>query len=252
MTNQPDTSMGGPRGDFPETCASVIQRMRSPDPQVARAALEVLIAAYWKPVYKALRIRFRRSNDDAKDLTQAFFAAMMERDFIAEYDPARGRFRTYVLVCLQSFVGKDGRAGRALKRGGGVAHVPLEFDAVEAELGRDEPAADETLEQYFEQEWVRGLVGAALDELREDCVARGKETHFRIFELYDLAEPGPDRPTYEQLAARFGLSFADVSNALIYARRRFRESVVETLRKVTATPEEFAEERRAILGSETT
>ena len=120
-----DTDLGGPAVIFPATHCSVLLATANPDPAVRKQANESLIAAYWKPVYKYIRIKWHCSNEDAKDLTQAFFVRALEKDFFSGFDSAKARFRTFVRICVDRFVSKQRRAAGSLKRGGeiGRAHV---------------------------------------------------------------------------------------------------------------------------------
>ncbi|HXE89797.1 MAG TPA: sigma-70 family RNA polymerase sigma factor [Terriglobales bacterium] len=242
-----DTSIGGGSARFPQTRWSAIEAARSDDPAERQRALETLIAAYWKPVYKYIRVQWNRSNEDAKDLTQEFFARLIEKDFLETYDPAKGRLRTFLRVCVDGVVQNADRAARRLKRGGDAVMMSLDFDAAESELGRAAPAA---AEDFFEREWVRSLFELAIEGLKKECEARGKMVHFRLFERYDMDDAGERRPTYEQLAREMDLATTDVTNYLAWARREFRRIVLEKLREMTAGEDEFRREARALLGVE--
>ncbi|HEV8524555.1 MAG TPA: sigma-70 family RNA polymerase sigma factor [Terriglobales bacterium] len=239
-----DTAIGGPRDRFPTTHWSALAAARSPDPDERTRALDVLVAAYWKPVYKYIRLRWGRSNEDAKDLTQGFFLRVIEKDFLADYDPAKARLRTFLRTCLDAFLANQERDAQRLKRGGDTHLVSLDFEQAEHELAHS-LAAPADPEEYFEREWARSLFALAVERFREQCAARGRSLHFRLFEIYDLDDSAP---TYAQLAGDFGLSASDVTNYLASARREFRGLVLETLRDVTATEDEFRREARALLG----
>ncbi|HSA93297.1 MAG TPA: sigma-70 family RNA polymerase sigma factor [Terriglobales bacterium] len=242
-----DTSMGGGSARFPQTRWSAIEAARSDDPAERQRALETLIAAYWKPVYKYVRVQWNRSNEDAKDLTQEFFARLIEKDFLESYDPAKARLRTFLRVCVDGVVQNADRAARRLKRGGDAVMLSLDFETAEHELGRSAPAP---AEDFFEREWVRSLFELAIEGLKKECEARGKMVHFQLFERYDMDDAGERRPTYEQLARETGLATTDVTNYLAWARREFRRIVLEKLREMTATEDEFRREARALLGVE--
>ena len=242
-----DTSMGGGSARFPETRWSAIEAARSDDPAERQRALETLIAAYWKPVYKYVRVHWNRSNEDAKDLTQEFFARLIEKDFLDTYDPGKARLRTFLRVCVDGVVQNADRAARRLKRGGDAVMLPIDFEAAESELGRSAAAAPEA---FFEREWVRSLFELAVKGLKEECEARDKMMHFQLFERYDMDDSGERRPTYEQLAKEMGLAVTDVTNYLAWARREFRRIVLEKLREMTASEDEFRREARALLGVE--
>jgi RNA polymerase sigma factor (sigma-70 family) len=216
---------------------------------IRRQAQETLIATYWKPVYKYIRIKWHCNNEAAKDLTQGFFAVALEKSFFDRFDPARARFRTFIRLCVDAFVGKENRAAGRVKRGGAIDIVSIDFDAAEGELRRLEPAATVDPDEFFRHEWLRALFATAVDELRRQCAAADKNAHFKLFELYDLE--GPDSancPTYAGLAEQFGLAETQVTNYLAYARRRFRHLVLELLRAATGSEEEFQQEMWQLFG----
>jgi RNA polymerase sigma factor (sigma-70 family) len=252
-----DTDIGGARARFPATARSLVAGLAGlagatgDDPVARQRSFGALIAAYWKPVYKHVRVRWLRSNEDAKDLTQAFFARAMEKGFFDAYDPARARFRTFLRMCLDRFVANEAQAERRRKRGGDAQILSLDFDVAEAELAALGAAAPADLERTFDREWARTLFGLAVDSLRTECAARGKETSFRLFERCDLCDD-PVRPSYEVLARDAGVSVVQVTNALAWARRELRRIVLERLRELTASDEEFRSEARDLLGVEAT
>jgi RNA polymerase sigma factor (sigma-70 family) len=235
-------------GSFPATRWSAIEAVRSADPEERRRALDRLISVYWRPVYKYIRARWRRSTEDAQDLTQEFFASLVDRGTLAAYDPGRARLRTFLRSCIDALVSNAERDARRQKRGGGAAPLSLEFELAEGELARTGLPSAENLEGFFEREWIRSLFTAAVDELRSSCTARGKPLYFALFERYDLEEHAADRPTYAALAREFGIAPTDVTNHLAAARREFRRITLELLRQTTATDEEFRREARSLLG----
>jgi RNA polymerase sigma factor (sigma-70 family) len=236
---------------FPQTHRSVVLAVRSRDEQERARALEAVVAAYWRPVYRHVRARWRAREEEAEDLAQGFFAAALEKGWLARYDPERGRFRSYLLACLQAYVANQRRAGRRLKRGGGITTVPLEAPDADGEL-RELPLADGTdLEAEFQREWSRSLFALAVQALRERCRGTSRELAFSLFERYDLADADEsERPRYADLAAEFALPVTQVTNHLHWARRELRASVLEKLREITASEAEFRAEARALLGSE--
>jgi hypothetical protein len=247
----PDTDLGGPAANFPATHCSLVRAAGSPDPVVRRQAQDILIAAYWKPVYKYIRVRWKSDNEIAKDLTQAFFAAALEQGFFDRFDPAKAKFRTFVRLCVDGVVAKDRRAFASIKRGGDIEVFPLDYSAVEAELARQKHAANFDPDDYFRQEWVRGLFAAAVDELRQRCAAVGKEQPFKLFERYDLEGPDAiEKPTYANLAQEFDLPETQVTNYLAFARRLFRQLALERLRAATATEEEYQYEVVRLFGGD--
>ena len=224
---------------FPTTRRSVVLALASDDAAARTRAFDTLVALYWKPLYKYARVAWRRSREDAEDLTQSFFTRAFEKESLATYDAAKASFRTFLRLLFDRSISNENKAGTRLKRGGGEVH--LDFESAEEEIGR-ESSHTVTPEQYFQAEWVRSVFGVSLERLRERCDA----TDFGLFEAYDLDD---DRTvSYRELATRFGLTETTVTNHLAATRRRFREIVLDTLREVTATDAEFRAEAKSLLG----
>lgn len=240
-----DTAQGG---SFPATRHSIVAAACSDDPTERSRAMESIMAAYWKPVYKYVRRRWGVTTEDAQDLTQEFFARLLEKDFLDAYDPEKGRLRTFLRTCVDRLYWNQSRDAQRLKRSSGSAPSPLDFEEAERELAK--VAATESIEDYFEREWVRNLFSLALERLRHQCEAGGKPIHFALFERYDLAEEDAAKPSYAQLAVEFGLPVTDVTNYLAFVRREFRRSVLDQLREMTANEEEFRREAHALLGAD--
>ena len=246
-----DTDLGGPAAAFPATRFSVVRAAGSADPAVRKLAQESLITAYWKPVYKYVRFKWGVPNEDAKDLTQAFFARAMERSFFDRFDPEKARFRTFIRVCVDGFVANEDRAAGRVKRGGATEFLSLDFDAADRELGRHAPAAGTDPDDFFRQEWLRQLFALAVEDLRRQCQDADKAIHFTLFERYDLDGPdAPERFAYARLGEEFGLSATQVTNYLALARRQFRQLVLDRLRASTASEDEYQDELRRLFGGE--
>ena len=238
-----DTFIGGPRFRFPPTRCSVIADLASADSALRLSAYEKIVAAYWKPAYKHVRLRWKASNEDAKDLVQGFFTCALDKAFFRDFDPARATFRTYLRTCLDRFVSKENLAARRMKRGGGVTLVSLDFDGAERELALAAPAA----EDCFQKEWIRGLFALAVDALRQRCESEGRQLQFRAFERYDL-NAAEERITYDQLARELGVAPTAITNYLAAMRRDLRRIVLAELRQITSGDREFRREARAVLG----
>src|SRR6266478_5646244 len=180
--SEEDSSSGGDR--FPPTRRSVIEAARSIDAGEREQALEALCVAYWKPIYKYVRWRWKR-------------AAQEEELGATAIDPAK-------------------------------------------------IASPESLEEFFEKEWVRSLFALAVEDLRKLCELRGRTRTYRIFESYDLE--GDEKLSYERLSKDYGISVSDVTNALAWARREFRKIALARLRELCGSEEEFQREARAAFG----
>jgi len=245
MPDNPETPRAG---GFPTTQWSAVAGVRSADAAERERSCGQLVAAYWKPVYKYIRLRWRRSPDDAQDLTQEFFLRAIDKDWFAPYDPSRARFRTFLRTCLDGFLANEEKAARRQKRGGDVTILPLAFDRAEGELTEADLPAAESPERYFDAEWARSLFEVALEALRTGCDTPERRVHLEIFERYDLGDPAGDRPTYEELGRPHGLTAAQVTHHLAWARRELRRLLLDSLRSLTATEDEFRREARELLG----
>ena len=180
-----DTAIGGQQHRFPETRHSAIRGLQEEeDATLRRQSYEIVVAAYWKPVYKYLRLRWNRSNEQAKDLTQSFFASAIEKETLVRYDPGKATFRTYLRTCLDGFVLNVWKYESRLKRSGDLIAGAVSADPDEA----------------LHREWVRSVFEIAIADLRIRC-----DLPFRVFEAYDLTD-AETRPSYAELAVRFGMT----------------------------------------------
>lgn len=239
----------GSPGAFPATRPSVIRDLGSVDPAARAAAYDALARSYWRPVYSYVRLRWRRSAEDAQDLTQEFFAQAFEREYLSRYDPAKARFRTFVRTCLDGLLANHDKSAARLKRGGGYLIDGVDFARFDADLAMHARSAEPDPERWFHREWVRGLFADAVERLRGRCESSGHTAAFTLFQRYDVdPDSAAPKPTYATLARDTGLSVTDVTNELAWARRTFREIVLETLRGLCATDEEFRAEARDLLG----
>lgn len=234
----------GDRRTFPPTRVSVVASLSDRDESTRRAAADVLVRAYWGPVAALLELRWKLERADAEDLTQDFFAEALQRDWFAPYDPARARFRTFLRMCVDRFAANADKARKRLKRGGGVPDEPLtEADVAGAH-------APDEFDARIRDEWVRGVLSLALDNMRAAAAAAGKQTQVAVFVAYDVDDP-PDetRPSYRALAERFGIPETQVTNYLAWSRREFRRHVLDALRALAGNDAEFREDARDLLGS---
>ena len=226
-----DTSLGGGPRNFPNTTWGMVSRLGDCATRDYRAGLEALCRRYWNPVYRYVRIAWAKTNDEAKDLTQAFFLWLLEGEPLRQYAPERGGFRAYLKVLLRRFVGHQERALKRLKRGGAVKHVPIEDAGLLADPNEADP------EKLFDRSWVTELVNQAVARVRE----QSEEVAFAVYEGYELGLP-EERPTYAQLGERLGISVKEVKRHLFAMREKVRGEIRSDLREMTADPEELEEE----------
>lgn len=228
--------MSGP--GFPETLWSMVRGGGSPDEGTRRAALERLFQRYWRPVYASLRYGWNLAPEDAEDAVQGFFLDLLERDALAGLDPGRGRFRSFLKAALKHYVLKVRRDAARQKRGGGAR--PVALDGIEEVV-----AAPGDPESVFEAEWARTVVGRAVDELRRELEASGRELRWEVFRRHDLAD---EPPRYAEIAVELGIGEGDVRNHLHRARRALRGHVVRQVADYAADADDAAREVRHLLG----
>jgi len=232
---------------FPTTRPSAILGLHSPDPTIRARSLGKLADLYWRPVYKYVRFRWRKTPDEAQEITQEFFLRSVDGGTFDAYESGRAHFRTFLRVCLDRFVVDLARRSLTQKRGQGVLAAPLDIDTLEGEI-RDDGNHVSDPERLFEEEWIRSLVAIAVQSLRTACLEKGKEEHYRVFERWYFSTH--DEPSYATIAAELHLSISNVMNRLTYARREFRAIVLEVLRELTSSEQELRAEAQSVLGIE--
>jgi RNA polymerase sigma factor (sigma-70 family) len=216
---QSSNAVAGDANRFATTQWSIVLAAgdgRAPD---SRQALASLCEAYWLPVYAYVR-RLTPSAADSQDLTQGFFAHLLETDAIAKADPERGRFRTFLLTAAKNYLANERQKARAEKRGGGKAPLALDFDAGESRL-TIEPAHELTPEKLYERRWVLALLDQVLDSLRNELAAAGKERHFEKLKGAIVGEV--TEAVYEQAAEALGITPAAAKQSAYRLRKRYRE-----------------------------
>ena len=243
------TKIGGDRDEFPVTRHSAILGCASTELEERTKSFQLVSQAYWKPIYKYIRIRWAKSNEDAKDLTQGFFVKAIEKNYFKSFDPSKARFRTFVRVCVDRYVANHEKAMHRIKRGGAVVFRSFDFDDAENEMSKQALESVESPEDCFDREWVRDLFSSTVERLRQKCASEGKTIHYEVFKRYDLDPDESHRQlSYADIAEDLNLPVSQVTNYLNYARREFRTLLADRLRALTANDEEFESEIKFILG----
>lgn len=232
-------------GQFASTHWSVVLAVGSRDDRRSREALAKLCATYWYPLYAFVR-RQGFGPEDAEDLTQGFFAHLLEREALATVDRAKGKFRSFLLASLRHFLADERDRAQAQKRGGGCAPVPL--DAIYAEKRYAlEPADPTSPDKLFERNWVLALMEQVLDRLRAEQAAVGNRAQFEL--LRDCLMGDPDAPRYADLAAQLSVSEDAVKMAVSRLRRRYRQLLRQEIAHTVSTPAEIEEEIRHLFAA---
>jgi DNA-directed RNA polymerase specialized sigma24 family protein len=230
---------------FPSTAWTVVSRARSGAETEAREALAFLCAAYWLPLYSFAR-RLGNASDDALDLTQGYFALLIEKDYLADVRLREGRFRAFLLTSFRHFVSKERDRARALKRGGG--RQPLSIDRAEAE----ERYSDESLESLdpealFERRWALTILERAMARLRQEFAGAGRKAELE--QLEDYLTGSEPRTRYQDAAARLGTTEGAVKKMVHRLRRRYGQLLREEIGATVADPAAIDSELRHLLSA---
>ena len=226
---------------FVTTQWSVVLTAAQPEAAQAGAALEKLCRTYWYPLYAYVRRR-GHAPADAQDLTQAFFARLLERNWVGAADRERGRFRTFLLTAMNRFLADEWDRGRAQKRGGDRVHVPLQLDTAETRYGVEPADAAATPEQSYERRWALTLLDTVLQRLRGEYERAGRGALFAG--LNGSLIGGRESQPYAELAGQLNLREGAVKVAVHRLRKRYRELLRAEIAQTLTATEEVDEELR--------
>ena len=211
----------------------------------AQEALANLCQTYWYPLYAYVR-RQGHQPDDAQDLTQAFFARLLEKHYLQSADPERGRFRSFLLTAFKRFLSKEHDRERTKRRGGGRKLLPLDFEAGERRYSL-EPAHEVTAERIYEQRWALTLLDRVFVRLWDEFDQAGKQKDFNCLKVYLTGEAGT--PSYQEAAAELEATEGAVKVAVHRLRRRYRDLVREEIAQTVAGQEDVDEELRHLFAA---
>jgi RNA polymerase sigma-70 factor (ECF subfamily) len=229
-----------PRNYFATTHWTVVLTARASDTTRAQVALDKLCQTYWYPLYAYVRRR-GHSPEDAQDLTQEFFARLLEYKWVDRADRQRGRFRSFLLGVLNHFLADAWDKARAQKRGGGIKPVPLEVADAETRY-QAEPPDNLTAEKIYEKRWALTLLENVFAMLRQEYEAHGKGPLFSKLEAC-LTQTRAAVP-YGELAAELHMSEGALRMAVHRLRGRYRELLRSEIADTVLNGEEVEEELR--------
>jgi RNA polymerase sigma factor (sigma-70 family) len=241
-TSENDAAAGA--GQFNTTHWSVVLLAGQSQTPHSAAALETLCCTYWSPLYAYVR-RQGYGAHDAQDLTQEFFARLLEKKYLQLADRERGRFRSFLLKSLHHFLVNEWVRGQAQKRGSG--HKAFSLDEEAAERSYLQQAAMDQLapESLYDKRWAMILLERAMDQLAATYTAAGKTVLFNHLRTVLLTEGSGE--SYRQMAGPLGLSEGAVKVAVHRLRQRFREAVRSEIARTVASPAEVDEELRCLM-----
>src|SRR4051812_36735052 len=232
-------------GRFELTQWSMVQCAINGTSVEAFAALETLCRAYWQPLYCYIRRRGHRE-EDAKDLTQAFFARLLDKNYLAAVDRRKGKFRTFLLAALEHFMANEWRYMRAKKRGGGVTFISFD-DAFEDTFGDNIADAGQDAERILEQQWAIAVLNHVLLRLQDDFAKR------RGIALFEDVKPTltcePTEHSYAQIGAKHGLAESAIKMIVKALRKKFGKMLIAELANTVSTQEELEDELRALFAA---
>jgi len=240
------TSMGGTGGAFLTTHWSMFEETTSADEDNSRALIDQLLRSYWKPVYCYLR-RHGYDNEQAKDITQSFFhEVVLERDLVEKADPAKGRFRSFLLMALNRYLANV-RKGQERQRRTPKGNL-ISLEIVEPpELSR--LVENSNPEDCFNFAWVSGLLEQSLQDVESKCRKDDMTVHWQVFSdrvlepIMNRADPAP----LKDICIKYGIEDeATVSNMIVTVKRRFQAIIREHVRKSVMTDQQVAEELEEI------
>lgn len=243
-----DSSPAAPRDIFVTTRWTVVlQAGRKSSPHSDRALAD-LCQQYWYPLYAYVRRRCQ-SREDAEDLTQAFFAKFLEKNYLEGLSAERGKFRAFLLAALKHFLANEWDKASRQKRGGGVQHLSLDWQQAD-ERFHFEPPDHATPDRLFDREWALALLEQVIQRLQAECVAEGRAELFAQARGYLMV--GEAAIPYAEAATKLDLDEGAVRVAVHRLRKRYREllrdEIAQTLTDPAAVAEELKSLRAALAG----
>jgi RNA polymerase sigma-70 factor (ECF subfamily) len=213
-------------------------------PQSDRA-LEELCRVYWYPLYAYIRRR-ERSKEDAEDLTQAFFAGFLEKNYLEDLSAERGRFRAFLLASLKHFLANERDRAKSVKRGGGVAHLSLDWSTADAQF-QVAQAAELSPDRAFDREWAMALLARVIGALTAECAAEGRSQQFETLRVFLTA--GKGALSHAEAAQKLEMEEGAVRTAVHRLRKRYRQLLREEIAQTLSDPAQVADEMQSLFGA---
>jgi RNA polymerase sigma-70 factor (ECF subfamily) len=208
-------------------------------------ALEELCRTYWYPLYAFVRRR-GHSKEDAEDLTQAFFARFLEKNYLEGLSVERGRFRAFLLASLQHFLANEWDRSQRQKRGGQIPHLSLDWRTADTQFQIAAPAPPSP-EKAFDREWAVALLDKVIERLRADCEAEGRSRQFSELKIFLATDTDTLSPA--DAARALGLNAGAARVAIHRLRKRYRQLLRDEVAQTLANPTQIDAEMQALLGA---
>ena len=246
MTSENSTPASTAPGDvFATTHWTVVLAAGQRNTPQSNSALEELCRTYWFPLYAYVRRR-GHTKEDAKDLTQAFFACFLAKNYLAGLSAERGRFRAFLLASLKHFLINDWKKSQCQKRGGGEAPLSLDWQTADTKFqvaATNEPSPD----KVFDREWALALLSKVIERLQKECESDGKAKLFAQLKIFLTA--GKDGTAQAEVAKALGMEEGAVRVAIHRLRKRYRDLLRDEIAQTLADASDVDEEMRALFGA---
>ncbi len=246
MTSEPSSEQSSAPGDvFATTHWTVVLAAGERHTPQSDGALEELCRTYWFPLYAYVRRR-GHNKQDAEDLTQAFFARFLEKNYLSGLSSERGRFRAFLLASLKHFLANEWDKSQAQKRGGGVALISLDWQTADTKFqvaAVNEPSPD----QAFDREWALALLAKVIERLQSECAADGKAKLFEQLKMFLMA--GKGESAQSDVAKALGMEEGAVRVAVHRLRKRYRVLLRDEIAQTLSDPAQVDAEMRALFGA---
>jgi len=244
-TEAPTATAGAPRDVFATTHWTVVLAAGRGSSPEAEVALEELCRTYWFPLYVYVRRR-TSTREDAEDLTQAFFARLLEKNYLEKLTSQKGKFRAFLLAALKHFLVNEWNRANRQKRGGGVAPLSLDWQDADARY-QIEPADNLSPDKLYDRAWAVTLLERVLARLRDENAAEDKARCFEQLKAFLMV--GTDAIPYAEASAKLNLSEGAVRVAVHRLRRRYRELLRDEISQTLSDAAEIAEEMRTLFSA---
>jgi RNA polymerase sigma factor (sigma-70 family) len=246
LTDEHSTPASSAPGDIFATThwTVVLAAGRRHTPQ-SDGALEELCRTYWFPLYAYVRRR-GHTKEDAEDFVQEFFARFLEKNYLAGLSAERGRFRAFLLAALKHFLANEWDKSQAQKRGGGAAHLSLDWQTADTKFqvaATNEPSPDKA----FDREWALALLAKVIERLQQECAADGKAKLFEQLKIFLTA--GKGALSHTDAAKKLGMDKTAVRVAVHRLRKRYRQLLRDEISQTLADESQVDEEMRALFGA---
>lgn len=245
MTRRPPMSAPSQNPLFLTTRWTMVASAGGGEIRSAEEALEILCRMYWFPLYAYVR-RHGNTREEAEDLTQAFFADLLERKPWQQLDQERGKFRSFLLTALKNFLANHRESARCQKRGGSARHLPLDWENADSRFHLAD-TLQSSPDHAYDREWGVQLLEQVLEHLRDEARAEVSMERFEV--LKDFLSTASGETSYAQVAEMLGINAGAARVAVHRLRKRYRQLLKEEIARTLADPAMVEDELRSLFAA---